>query len=273
MKPERAPVPLAVVTLMSPDAPVPTVAFICVLETMVKELAGVPPKLTAVAPVKFVPNIEITVPVPPFAGEKEVIAGGGRKVNPANKAVPYGVVTKTFPEAPAPTTAVIVASFTTVKDVAATPPNVTAVAPVKYVPLMVTVVPWLALCGANDVITGVGNVNVKPDLVEVPDGDETIISPEAPVPTTAVIVVALTTVNELAAVPPNVTAVVPLKLTPEMVTVSPGMAVVGVNEVICGSVVLFLKRPTLNTPQPMPRSVLPSPFQSAATIPLLHKEG
>jgi hypothetical protein len=38
-----------------PEAPEPTVALILVALTTVNVVAGVPPKLTAVAPVKFVP--------------------------------------------------------------------------------------------------------------------------------------------------------------------------------------------------------------------------
>ena len=56
---------------------------------------------------------------------------------------PAGVVTTMFfvPTEPAGETAVILVADTTVKLVAATPPKVTLVAPVKPVPVMVTVVP------------------------------------------------------------------------------------------------------------------------------------
>ena len=55
MKPANVPVPDAVVTETVPDAPAPTFALMLVALTRVKEVAAVPPKLTAVAPVKFVP--------------------------------------------------------------------------------------------------------------------------------------------------------------------------------------------------------------------------
>jgi hypothetical protein len=42
-----------------------------------KDAAGVPPKLTAVAPVKFVPDIVTTVPVLPVSGANEFITGAG----------------------------------------------------------------------------------------------------------------------------------------------------------------------------------------------------
>ncbi len=62
-------------------------------------------------------------------------------MNPASVAVPPGVVTLTLPEVPdAPGVAVIDVALTTVNEVAAVPPKLTAVAPVKLVPVMVTVV-------------------------------------------------------------------------------------------------------------------------------------
>jgi hypothetical protein len=81
-----------------------------------------------------------------------------------------------------------------------------------------------------------GAVKVKPDLVAGPPGVTTFTSPVAPVPTTAVILVALTTVKEVAAVPPKLTEVAPVKLVPVMVTVSPDLAEVGVNDVMVGAV-------------------------------------
>ena len=54
--------------------------------------------------------------------------------------VPLGVVTSTLavPALPAGVVAVMVVAFTTVTAVAAVPPIVTAVAPVKFVPVRVT---------------------------------------------------------------------------------------------------------------------------------------
>ena len=80
-----------------------------------------------------------------------------------------------------------------------------------------------------------GRVSVKPAFVAEPPAVVTITFPVAPFPTTAVMVVALVTVNDVAAVPPKLTAVAPVKLVPVMVMVAPGFADVGVNEVIVGS--------------------------------------
>ena len=76
------------------------------------------------------------------------------KTNPPKLVVPPLVVTLTIPLAPLPTTAAIVLSLTTVKEDAAVPPKVTAVAPVKPVPLMVSVMPAVAVVGVKEVIVG-----------------------------------------------------------------------------------------------------------------------
>jgi hypothetical protein len=77
-------------------------------------------------------------------------------VNPALLAMPFDVVTLTAPVAPAPTTAVILVALTTVNEVAAVPPKLTAVAAVKLVPVMVMACPVLPDVGLKDVIVGGG---------------------------------------------------------------------------------------------------------------------
>ena len=62
---------------------------------------------------------------------KRLITGAGINVKPESVAVPPGVVTLTLPDAPEATTAVILVEEFTTNDVAATPPNLTAVAPVS----------------------------------------------------------------------------------------------------------------------------------------------
>ena len=95
----------------------------------------------------------------PDVGVNDVIAGAGVaviNVNPALLAMPFAVVTLTLPVAPAPTTAVILVALTTVNEVAEVPPKLTAVAPVKFVPVIVTVCPVPAEIGLNDAIVGGG---------------------------------------------------------------------------------------------------------------------
>jgi hypothetical protein len=77
-------VPVGVVTVTS-TVPVPAgaVAVICVALTGVNEVAGVPPKLTPVAPVKFVP-VTVTVVPPawgPDAGLIDDTTGPGAGIN------------------------------------------------------------------------------------------------------------------------------------------------------------------------------------------------
>ena len=49
-----------------------------VAETIMYEVAAMPPKLTLVVPVKLVPVMVIVVPAVAETGVKEVIAGGGK---------------------------------------------------------------------------------------------------------------------------------------------------------------------------------------------------
>ena len=127
---------------------VPALGANVVAEFTVKYTATVPPKLTAVAPVKLVPVIFTLVPGHATVGVKDTMVGGTRYVKPARVAVPPGVITDTLPDDPAPTTAVMVVAFTTVKEAAAELPKLTAVVFVKLVPVIVTVVPLSAAVGA-----------------------------------------------------------------------------------------------------------------------------
>ena len=66
-----------------------------------------------------------------------------------------------LPVVPVPITAVMVVEFTTVNDEAALLPKLTAVAPVKFVPVIVMVAPANAgVVGVNDVMVGKAAVDV-----------------------------------------------------------------------------------------------------------------
>src|SRR5438067_6631726 len=154
-------VPSGVVTLTGPVvAPAGTAAEICVAEFTVK-VALVPLNFTEVAPVKFVPVIVTLVPTGPLKGAKLVMVGGLVTVKELLLvAVPSGVVTLTGPVVPPTgTVAEICVDELTVK-VALVPLKFTDVAPVKFVPLIVTLVPTGPLEGAKLVIVG-GLVTVK----------------------------------------------------------------------------------------------------------------
>jgi len=118
------------------------------------EEAATPPKVTEVAPVKLVPVMVTTPPAPTETGVNELIEGGGKKVNPAKVPVPEEFVTLTEPEDPLETVAVILVLLLTVNEAAAAPPKLTAVAPVKLVPVIDMVDPWPPDVGVKEVMVG-----------------------------------------------------------------------------------------------------------------------
>src|SRR5438876_6996620 len=102
---------------------------------------------------KLEPLIVTLAPTAPLAGVKLAIVGVGVKFA-ALVAVPPGVVTRSGPVVtPAGTVAPIAVSEVTEK-VAAVPLNVTAVAPVKLAPVIVTLAPTGAIAGAKLAIVG-----------------------------------------------------------------------------------------------------------------------
>ena len=134
-------VPAGVVTAIGPVVALPgTVIMVCVPPELTVKAAASPLSLTEVAPVNAVPVIVTLAPTTPLPGLKLAIVGLTVKL-PALVAVPAGVVTAIFPVvAPAGTVAVILIGVLTVNGVAAVPLNVTADAPVKLAPLIVTLV-------------------------------------------------------------------------------------------------------------------------------------
>src|SRR5439155_971037 len=117
-------------------------------------------------------------------------------------------------------------SEVTVKLAAFTPLNFTAVAPVKFVPLIVTTVPAGPLAGVKLAIVGATAKLLA--LVAVPAAVVTLSGPVvAPVGTVAWSVVSERTAK-LAAVPLKLTAVVRVKPLPLIVTTVPTGPAVGV---------------------------------------------
>ncbi len=118
VKPVLLAEPLGVVTATLPDAPPPTTAVMRLAFTTVKVCAGVPPKVTCVAPVKFVPLIVITVPVVAIAGENVVTVGTGGGVGSVkftdDVAIPPEATTCILPVLPEPIAAVICVGESTV---------------------------------------------------------------------------------------------------------------------------------------------------------------
>jgi len=237
---ELVPVPPGPVTEIFPVVAVAgTVALICVSESILKVGSAAPLKSTAVAPVNPVPVMVTFVPTGPLTGRKEVIWGAGAEPtvkSVALVAVPLGVVTVTGPLcAPFWTVAVTCVFETTTKAGSALLPIITWVAPVKFVPVIVTLVPADPKFGVNDEMVGpVGFVTVKSvALVAVLTGVVTPIFPVvAPEGTVAVICVFESTANTWAAVALNVTADAPHRFVPVIVTAVPTGPLVGLKELM-----------------------------------------
>jgi hypothetical protein len=176
----------------------------------------VPPNVITEVLLKLVPVIFKKDPVPALVGAKEVIVGAGINVNPANEAVPPGVVRLTAPDEPAPTIAIIDVEDITVNAVTGVPPNVRANVLLKLVPVILINAPAAAVDGAKEVIVGAG-INVKPAKDAVPPGVVKLTAPVEPEPTMARMEVEETTVKEFTGVPPSVKAKVPVKLVPLIV--------------------------------------------------------
>src|SRR5450631_2099400 len=145
----------------------------------------------------------MTTLVPPLAGPdvgaRPVTVGAGKNVKvPADVPVPLGVVTLTVTApTPAAVTAVIWVAELTVKLAAAVAPNFTAVAPVKLVPVMTTLVPPASGpdVGVRPEIVGAGmKVKVPTDVAVPPIVVTLTVTAPAPAAVTAVICVAELTV-------------------------------------------------------------------------------
>src|SRR5437660_685683 len=112
--------------------------------------------LTEVVPVKFVPVTTTVVPTGPLAGEKlEIVGAGTVTVKLATLlAVPPGVVAAIGPVAAAEGAVAVIWVEELTAKVALAPLNVTEVAPVRFVPVITTLVPAGPLLGEKPAIVG-----------------------------------------------------------------------------------------------------------------------
>jgi len=230
-------VPAVFVTVIGPlVAPLGIFTLSWVSEVAHIVVTAVPLMLTPVVPVKFAPVIVIVVPTVPLAGEKLLMVGAPAEVGVKLlllQSVAFGVFTLIQPvSAPPGTVAVICVSEFTVK-LAGTRKKVTAVAPVKLVPVIVTVVPIVPLAGVNELMCGV-MVKLAADAAE-PKELVSVIGPLVAVLGT----LALNWVSEMAhmvvaGVPLKLTPVVPVKFVPVRITVQPVDPLVGENELTVG---------------------------------------
>ncbi len=184
-------VPPGVVTTTGPDpvAPAPTVARIWLAEFELMA-ATAPAIITDDALLRFDPlTVTWVVPAGPVVGVKLLITGFTVNVL-ALVAVPNELATVSLPVvAPAGTVAVIFVSEFMV-NVAWVPLNVTLVAVLKFVPLMVTGTPTAPLVGEKEEIVGAPEtvtVNGLP-LVAVPAEVVTVIEPVVAVDGTVAVI-------------------------------------------------------------------------------------
>ena len=150
-------VPPEVVTVNEPVVvPVATTASITVGDRTSTDFAAVPLNFT-VAPVRFVPAMSTVVPTGPLDGANAVIVGGDAVTvkDVVVCAAPPGVVRVISPlVAPTGTVAFTDVAETAVTAVPAAPLNVTAVVPVRFVPVIVTTVPAGPVVGVKAVTVG-----------------------------------------------------------------------------------------------------------------------
>ncbi len=155
---------------------------------------------------------------------------------PDDVAVPPGVTTETGPVVAPLGTEVEIWLASVIENVAAVPLNFTLVAPLKFVPVSVTLVPTGPLVGETAVIAGAATLTVKLLAdVAVPCGVTTEIFPvTAVLGTVAVTLVAPTTANVVAATPPIETDVAPVKFVPVTEIEVPTAPLAGLKLVMVG---------------------------------------
>ena len=178
--------------------------------------------LTDVTPPRLVPVTVTSVPTVPEAGEKFWILGETALV-PTVKfellvAVPPAVVTEILPEVAPLGTPVTMAVFERTVLVATTPLKVTCVAPVKFVPEIVTAVPTPPEEGIKPEIAGGGITVNELLLVAVPPGVVTEMVPLVATAGTAALICVADALEIDAVVPLNVTAVAPVRFVPVITT-------------------------------------------------------
>ena len=147
----------------TPPAPMRAgvIQVIAVALTTVNDVASTPPIVSEVAPVKSLPLIVTNVPpfVLPDSGKIPVTAAGVTKVKDENIVLgppPVRTITPTAPALLRGVLQVSVVSSTTVILVAAALPNITDVAAVRFVPVIVTIFPPRILPAGGEIslITG-----------------------------------------------------------------------------------------------------------------------
>lgn len=236
-----------VMTVIGPGVAVPgTVAVMVVAELVVKLLARMPLKSTAVTPTKLVPVMITCWPPAELAGTKPVTVGAPAALMVKSVllvAAPLLVTTLIGPVVALKGMLVtlIWVRDSVVKLKACTPLKNTPVTPTKFVPVITTVPPEEPLVGVKPVIVGAAAALMVRGvlLVPTPPGVMTVTGPVlAPAGTVAVICRSELTVKPLnwaAGTPLNRTAVAPLNPLPLMMTCPPTATVPGVTDETVGA--------------------------------------
>lgn len=139
------------------------IQVITVALTTVKDVASIPPIVSEVAPVKSLPLIVTSVPpaVLPVNGKIPLIEAGVTKVKEANMLLgppPVRTITPAAPTGPSGVIQVSVVSSTTVILVETALPNATDVAPVRFVPVIVTIFPPALFPAGGEIVLINGGV-------------------------------------------------------------------------------------------------------------------
>src|SRR5207245_6549495 len=118
--------------------------------------------------------------------------------------------------------------------------------PVKFVPLIATLVPTAPLVGVKPVIVGGLATTMKlPVLVAVPACVVTLIVPVVAPPGTVAWIAVAELTTKPAPTPLKATVVAPVKLVPLIATLVPTAPLVGVKPVIVGGLAVTVKLPAL----------------------------
>lgn len=199
----------------------------------VTEFASTPPNITDEVLVRFVPVSVSDLPpaTGPAKSDTLSMVGNSTKVYaPANVADPPAGVVNTTSTTPALLAGVVTVTdeaLSTVTDLLAVPPNVTADAPVRFVPVIVTIA--LPATGPDDrdrrVIVGASTNVYAPTETTDPPGvvNTTSATPAGFAGVTTVTEVALKLVIEVPGVPPIVNSEISVKFVPLIVTSVPPM--------------------------------------------------
>jgi hypothetical protein len=259
-------------------APFGTTAVTLVLVQFVVEAGRLLKVTVPVVPVKLLPAIEMVAPGSPLEGVRPVIVGATATVKFAPLlATPPAAVTTTLPDTAADGTLAVMVLLIQPVIVAAAPPNVTALpAPwaLKFDPAMVTEEVTAPVFGVRLVMLGAAvTVNVGPAGLETPPAVVTTTDPVvAPAGTTAVMLLVVQLLIDVAAILPNFTALpVPwaLKFDPAMVTEDAIAPELGVRLVMLGAGVTVNGIPALCTPPAAVITTLPETAPDGTTAVML----